>query len=95
MARSLVALVLGAVAFTAAVACGSFDGNVAVDATHVWWTVGVDKTGGLYRAPKAGGPTEVVVPNLDDPIHVVLDDAYAYVTVNGDDAVLRVSETRQ
>jgi hypothetical protein len=70
-------------------------GSIAVDATHVWWTVADDTNGGLYRAPKAGGPAEAVATNLHVPAGVVLDDQYAYVAVQNDDSVIRVTKTRQ
>ena len=51
--------------------------GLAVDETTVYWSNG---DGGVYSAPKAGGPPKVLLPSTDDgaPGKFVIDDLYVY-----------------
>jgi hypothetical protein len=53
-------------------------GDVAVDATHVWWTGGPV----LHRAPKAGGAAETVYQARDWAVSIALDGDAAYLAVD-------------
>jgi hypothetical protein len=78
---------------------GDTDGrvsNLALDHTHVYFTVDAYHTGKVGRAPIAGGPVEVLVSGLDRPWGVAVDDRFVYFTTEGgfrgDQALLRIAK---
>lgn len=59
-------------------------GDLALDATHVYWTTGTEG-GGVYRAPKTGGAVEEVAKNESFPRGIAVDQEAIYWT-NGSTA---------
>jgi hypothetical protein len=56
--------------------------SLALDGTHVY-AASAD-TEALVRAPKSGGPLEVLAkPQMGRPLRVAVDDQYIYYTVSG------------
>ena len=72
-------------------------GNVAVDATYVYWTVDQSPSqgGGVYRSPKTGGTTATIVPNRNSPIALVVDDHAIYWSEDGSSSVFKVAKLRR
>ncbi len=52
---------------------------VAVDSTHVYFTIATDD-GALLRAPKTGGPAELIAKVLGRPRRIALHGDHVYVT---------------
>lgn len=56
--------------------------QLAVDETHVYLPI-YGPYGEISRLPKAGGPMEVLVSDLNAPYRIALDDDYAYYSEVG------------
>jgi hypothetical protein len=86
--------------FTAIACDQNLPGDIAVDATHVYWLTGHpfgflpghQSAGpvGVMKAPKGGGNTVVLAGNELSPTSLVVDATHAYWTSGGEDAVKRV-----
>ncbi|HLK93219.1 MAG TPA: thioredoxin family protein [Polyangia bacterium] len=57
--------------------------QIALDATHVYFTIDEYHTGKVGRVSRVGGPVEILASGLDRPWGVVLDDSYVYFASEG------------
>lgn len=55
----------------------TLSGDLTLDATHVYWTIG-SGDGKVFRAPKAGGQPELIAEKLVNPYGIVVDDHDVY-----------------
>lgn len=53
---------------------GSSTGEIAVDDTYIYWTENIGDTGQLFRAPKAGGPRELIASSSDSDLRQLKAD---------------------
>jgi hypothetical protein len=84
--RSVVALARGASGAAAGRPLAEVEGRVshlALDPTHVYFTVDEYHTGKVARVPRDGGRTEVLADGLDRPWGIAVDDAFVYFTTQG------------
>jgi hypothetical protein len=73
--------VIGECVVTLATATPSAATDLAVDATHVYWTDQVDNT--IQRIPLGGGPVESLVTDQMQAHHIALDATSIYWLSNG------------
>ncbi len=69
-------------------------GNIVVDETHAYWSVG-QPVGGIYRAPKDGNgaaPAEPVLVDLKEPVDIAIDDEVIWFTLRDGKSLLRVAK---
>lgn len=55
----------------------TLSGDLALDATHVYWTIG-STDGKVFRAPKAGGTPELIADKFVNPYGITVDDHAVY-----------------
>ena len=58
----------------------TYDADLAVDDTYVYWAAGGSTGGGLYRVEKKGGDT-VTLASMNDVAGVAIDEAAVYWTI--------------
>jgi hypothetical protein len=66
--------------------------SVAVDDTHVYYTVAVSPNGEVRRVPKSGGAFEVVLADIDNPWDIAVDATHLYVSEMNHGRVIRQSK---
>jgi hypothetical protein len=57
--------------------------HIALDATHVYFTVDEYHKGEVGRVPRAGGQVEILAGDLDRPWGIALDEGSVYFTTHG------------
>lgn len=69
----------GAPALIAASEPNENGGNIALDATHVYWTDWGGAAGGIVRrVSKTGGAIEALITGLAEPLGVTVDASYVF-----------------
>lgn len=66
--------------------------SVAVDDTHVYYTVAVSPDGEVRRVPKAGGAPETVLTDVDNPWDIAVDATHLYVSEMNRGRIIRQSK---